>query len=78
MNCLPVKKHVIEKGNESCLERGGRSLFQNKPVAVTKNRKRRPGKFDLEHVCSEWRERAPVFYSFLLKSAASKSSKSST
>ena len=35
-------------------------------------------KFDLEHVCSEWRERAPVFYSFLLISAANKSSKNST
>ena len=35
-------------------------------------------KFDLEHVCSEWHERAPVFYSFLLTSAANKSSKSST
>ena len=53
-------------------------MFQNKPVAVTKNKKRRPGKFDLEHVCSELRERGPVFYFFLLKSAANKSSKSST
>ena len=53
-------------------------MFQNKPIAVTKNRERRPGKFDLEYVCSEWRERAPVFYSLLLKSAANKSSKSST
>ena len=54
------------------------SLFENKPVAVTKNRKRRPRKLDLEHIWSEWREIAPVFCSLLLKSAGNKSSKSST
>ena len=33
-------------------------------------------KFDLENVCKEWRERAPLFYSFLLTSAANKNTKS--
>jgi len=32
----------------------------------------------MEHVCKEWRKRAPAFYSFLLTSAANKSLRCST
>lgn len=35
-------------------------------------------KFDLEHVCKERRKRTPVFYSFLVVSAANKRMESST
>ena len=35
-------------------------------------------KFDVEDVCKEWRERAPVFYSFPLTTAVNKNTKNFT
>ena len=78
MNCLPVKKHVIEKVMKVVSKEVAGLCSKTNPSLLRKSGKGNLKKFHLEHVCSEWRERAPVFYSFLLTSAANKSSKSST
>ena len=78
MNCLPVKKHVIEKVMKVVTKEVADLCSKTNPSLLRKSGKGDLEKFHLEHVCSEWRERAPVFYSFLLTSAANKSSKSST
>ena len=78
MNCLPVKKHVIEKVMKIVSKEVTGLCSKTNPSLLRKTGKGDLEKFHLEHVCSEWRERAPVFYSFLLTSAANKSSKSST
>ena len=78
MNCLPVKKHVIEKVMKVISKEVAGLCSKTNPSLLRKTGKGDLEKFDLEHVCSEWRERAPVFYFFLLTSAANKSSKSCT
>ena len=37
--------------------------------SILRKRGKKDLKFDIEDVCKEWREKAPVFYSFLLTSA---------
>ena len=78
MNCPPVKKHVIEKVMKVVSKEVAGLCSKTNPSLLRKTAKEDLEKFDLEHVCSEWRERPPVFYSFLLTSAANKSSRSST
>ena len=78
MNCSTVKKHVIEKIMKAVSKEVAGLCSKTNPSLLRKRAKEDLEKFDLEHVCSEWRERAPVFYSFLLTSAANKSSKNST
>lgn len=51
---------------------------KNNPSLLRKTDKTSLEKFDLEPVCNEWRERAPVFYSFLLTSCVNKRTKTST
>lgn len=78
LNCPPVKKHVIEKVMKVVSKEVAGLCSKTNPSLLRKTGKEDLEKYDLEHVCSEWRERAPVFYSFLLTSAANKSSKSAT
>ena len=78
MNFLPVKRHIIEKVLKVASKEVAGLCSKTNPSLLRKTGKGDLEKFDLEHVCSEWRERAPVFYSLLLTSAANKSSKSST
>ena len=48
------------------------------PSLLRKSGKKDLEKFDLERVCNKWRERAPVFYSFLLTTCINKRTKDST
>ena len=62
-----VKKIVTKEVAELCSKRN--------PSILRKCEKEDLEKFDLQLVCNEWRERAPVFYSFLLTSAVIKRKK---
>ena len=48
------------------------------PSILRKTGKRDLEKFEIEDVCKEWHERAPVFYSFLFTSVVNKNTKNST
>ena len=78
MNCPPVRNHIVEKVMKVVSKEASGLCSKTNPSLLRKTGKEDLEKFDLEHVCKEWRERAPVFYSFLLTSAANKSTKSST
>ena len=72
MNCASVSKHIIAKVMK-LVSREAHSLCSRKnPSLLRKTGKEELENFDLEEVCSEWRERAPLFYSFLLTSATNK------
>ena len=76
MNCPPVRDHVVEKVMKAVSKEVTGLCSKTKPSLLRKTGKEDLAKFDLEHVCKEWRERAPFFYSFLLTSAANKNTKS--
>ena len=76
MNCPPVRDHVVEKVMKAVSKEVTGLCSKTKPSLLRKKGKEDLTKFDLENVCKEWRERAPLFYSFLLTSAANKNTKS--
>ena len=78
MNCLPVRNHIYEKVMKVVSKEVIGLCSKKTPSLVRKTGKKDLEKFDLEDVCKEWRERAPIFYSFLLTSAVSKNTKRST
>ena len=78
MNCPPVRNHIGEKVMKVVSKEVTGLCSKTNPSLLRKTGKEDLEKFDLEHVCKEWRERAPVFYSFLLTSCANKGTKNST
>ena len=79
MDCPPVRNHIVEKVMKVVSKEVTGLCSKTDPSLLRKTEKEDLEKYDMEHVCKEWRERAPVFYSFLLStSAANKSTKSST
>ena len=78
MDCPSVRNHIVEKVMKVVSKEVTGLCSKTNPSLLRKTGKEDLEKFDMEHVCKEWRERAPVFYSFLLTSAANKSTKSST
>lgn len=78
MNCLPVRNHILEKVMKVVSKEVTGLCSKTNPSLVRKTGKKDLEKFDVEDVCKEWRERAPIFYSFLLTSAVNKNTKSST
>ena len=69
MNCHSVRKHIVEKVLKIVNKEVAELCSTRKPSILRKIEKEDLEKFDLQLVCDEWRERAPVFYSFLLTSA---------
>ncbi len=66
MNCEQLRKSVIEKVlNVVSLETTD-LCSRNNPSLLKKTTKRDLVNFDLCCLCKEWKEKAPVFYSFLL------------
>jgi len=78
MNCPSVSDQIIGKVMKVVSKEVTGLCSKTNPSLLRKTGKEDLEKFDLENVCQEWRERAPVFYSFLLTSAANKRTKSST
>ena len=72
MNYLPVRNHILEKVMKVVSKEVTSLCSKTNPSLVRKTGKKDLEKFDLEDVCKEWRERAPIFYSFLLTSAVNK------
>ena len=78
MNCLPVRNHILGKAMKVVSNEVTGLCSKANPSILRKTGKKDLEKFDIEDVCKEWRERAPVFYSFLLTSAVNKNTKNST
>ena len=78
MNCLPVRNHTLANVMKVVSKEVTGLCSKANPSIVRKTGKKDLEKFDIEDVCKEWRERAPVFYSFLLTSAVNKNTKNST
>lgn len=76
MNCLPVRDHVVEKVMKAVSQEVTGLASRQTLRFLEKTGKEDLAKFDLENVSKEWRERAPLFYSFLLMSAANTNTKS--
>ena len=72
MNCHSVRKHIVEKVLKIVNKEVAELCSTRKPSILRKIDKEDLEKFDLQLVCDEWRERAPVFHSFLLSSAINK------
>ena len=79
MNCPSVRDQIVGKVMKVVSKEVTGLCSKTNPSLLRKTGKEDLEKFDLENVtCQEWRERAPLFYSFLLTSAANKRTKSST
>ena len=72
MHCPPVRDHVVEKVMKAVSKEVTGLYSRTKLSLFRKMRKDGQAKFDLENVCKEWHERAPLCYSFLVTSAAKK------
>ena len=77
MSCDSVRKHIVEKVLKIVTKEVAELCSKRNPSILRKCEKEDLEKFDLQLVCNEWRERAPVFYSFLLTSAVNKRTKNS-
>ena len=78
MNCQPVRRHIIEK-TLGILKKEVMELCSKKnPSLLRKSSKEVLTDFDLQHVCEEWKVKAPLFYSFLMTSASNKRTKASS
>lgn len=78
MNCQPLRQHVIEKVLKIASKEVTGLCSKSNPSMLRKTEKADLENFDFELLCNEWRERAPVFYAFLLTSCVNKRTKSNT
>ena len=75
MKCESVKNHIIEKTLKVVSKEVFELCSKKNPSLLRKSGKEDLEKFDLKLLCDEWKERAPLFYSFLLTSAINKRTK---
>ena len=66
MNCEQLRKSVIEKVLNVVSLETTNLCSRNRPSLLKKTTKEDLINFDLCCICKEWKEKAPVFYSFLL------------
>ena len=78
MNCQPLRQHIIEKVLKIASKEVTGLCSKSNPSMLRKTEKADLENFDFELLCNEWRERAPVFYAFLLTSCTNKRTKSNT
>ena len=78
MKCQPLRQHVTQQMLKIVSKEVTGLCSNSNPSLLRKSGKKDLEKFDLELVCNEWRERAPVFYSFLLTTCINKRTKDST
>lgn len=78
MNCQPVRKHIVEKTLGILKKEVMELCSKTNPSLLRKSSKEGLTDFDLQHVCEEWKVRAPLFYSFLMTSASNKRTKASS
>ena len=78
LKCAPLTHLVIEKVLRLLKAEVGDLCSKKNPSSLRNCTKEALINFDLEKLCNEWKERAPLFYSFLLTVTSGKSQKSTT
>ena len=78
MKCQPLRQHVTQKMLKIVSKEVTGLCSKSKPSLLRESGKKDLLKFNLGLVCNEWRERAPVSYSFLLTTCINKRTKDST
>jgi hypothetical protein len=78
MKCAPVRKLVIEKVLNVVSKEVGDLCSRKKPSMLRQTDKDDLMKFSLDQLCEEWKRRAPLFYSFLVTSSATKSTRNTS
>lgn len=77
MSCHSLRKHIVEKVLKIVTKEVTELCSKRNSSILRKCEKEDLEKFDLQLLCNEWRERAPVFYSFLLTFPVNKRTKNS-
>jgi hypothetical protein len=75
IKCEPLRKVIIQKLLPIVSREVGQLCSRKCPSILRKTSKNDLMNFSLEELCEEWEKRAPVFYSFLLTSCITKSTK---
>ena len=75
IKCEPLRKVIIQKLLAIVSREVGQLCSRKCPSILRKTSKNDLMNFSLEELCKEWEKRAPVFYSFLLTSCITKSTK---
>ena len=73
MKCAPIRTLVIEKVLDIVSKEVAELCSRKKPSLLRQTKKDDLVKFSLDQLCEEWKRRAPLFYSFLVVSSATKS-----
>ena len=67
-----LKNHIIENTLKTLSKEVASLCSTNNPSLLRKSSKEDLTKFDFQLLCNEWRQRAPLFFSFLMTSAVNK------
>lgn len=70
MNCPTVRIHVVSGVIKAVSKEVSGLCGKNRLSLLRKTSKEDLQNFDLQKLCEEWQERAPIFYAFLLNSAS--------
>ena len=70
-----LRNHVVENVLKTLSKEVAALCSKKNPSILRKSGKEDLAKFDLQLLCNEWKERAPLFYSFLMTSAVNKRTK---
>ena len=70
-----LRNHVIKNVFKTLSKEVAALCSKKNPSILRKSGKEDLAKFDLQLLCNEWKERAPLFYSFLMTSAVNKRTK---
>lgn len=70
-----LRKHVVEKTLKTLSKEVSDLCSKKNPSLLRKSTKDDLVNFDLQNLCNEWQERAPLFYSFLMTSAVNRRTK---
>ena len=70
MNCPTVRIHVVSSVMKAVSKEVSGLCGKSRPSLLRKTSKEDLQNFDLQKLCKEWQERAPIFYAFLLNTAS--------
>ena len=73
-----LRNHIMNRTLKTLSQEVSALCSTKNPSLVRKSGKEDLAKFDLQNICNEWKERAPLFYSFLMTSAVNKRTKDYT
>lgn len=75
LKSITLRKIVVEKVLQLMNTQLNDICSRKRPSILRANTKEEIANFDFEEVCLEWKERAPIFYAFLMTCAAIKKEK---